>query len=87
MNYYSEFSADPSVGGDEYTNPTAPALHSDDHEMELIRAVECRTKAGGMITAEEVIENVAWLVGRFVVGAFADDSAELPEDGMLGGGS
>lgn len=87
MNYYNEFSStDPSIG-DEYTKSNAPALHSDDHEMELIRAVECRTKAGGMITVEEVIENVAWLVGRFVVGAFADDSAELPEDGMLGGGS
>lgn len=87
MNYKNEFRTEIGGHGDEYTNPDAPDPNDTDHEMEFIRAVECRTTAGGMITTEEVIENVAWLVGRFVINAFADDSVDLPEDGMLGGGS
>ena len=66
---------------------TVPLSTDPDHELSFIRAVECRTNDGGMITTEEVVENIAWLVGRFVTKVLNDDGAELPPDGIVGGES
>ena len=49
-----------------------------DHTVEVVRIIECYSPVTGQITLDEVYENVAWLVGRFITGTIKSDSDKLP---------
>lgn len=79
FNYNREFKVD---NVSRYTNPNEPGTY-EDHETVIKRVVECRANTYGVITYDEVIENVAWLSARFVTGVFENDSMELPDNGRI----
>ena len=81
INYEEPFSDSGYVN--DGTTPPASGTGSEDHAVTLIRAVECYSNVYGMITADEVVENVAWLAGRFVSGALTNDGVDLPKDGII----
>ena len=78
FNYSREFKTESS----RYTNGSEPGTY-EDHETVIKRIVECRANTYGVITYDEVVENVAWLSARFVTGVFENDSMELPDDGRI----
>ena len=82
INYNTPFTSshsdyvDPGGAG----NPPIPDANSPKHTVRFYRAVECYG-VYGQITMKEAVENVAWLVGRFVTGTIASDNDGLPEEG------
>lgn len=78
INYKQPFSDNGYVNDGQ-----TPSSSDPDHSVTLLRAVECFSNVYGVITADEVVENVAWLAGRFVSKVFNNDGAEFPKDGIL----
>ena len=50
-----------------------------DHELYLVRLVECRGTAG-VINMDEVYNNTRWLVDRFITKTIRSDADPLPAD-------
>jgi len=65
-----------------YTDNSTPipsGFEDNEHSIDIVRIVECKTPVDGQITMDEVYDNVKWFVGRYISGTIVD-GGKLPED-------